>query len=526
MMSKRFVAFLFMIMMCVVFSNAQKRPVINRSIRKVNTHHGQSSTAVSSNTPKKQIAKKTTSYKSPAKKRSSAPHFNISSTSASFDYRGGSKSFTVSSSGKWEIEVYPANWGTLTRNGNTLVLNTSVNNSSSSRSDWFAIKSGNKSIRVDIYQSRGNYLDISSQEISLPSSGGSKVVTVSSGDNWQIGTNTDSWGHLTRSGSQLTLRVDANNSSSSRSDYFTIKSGTIEKRVNIIQEGKSQYFSVSSENLKFSYVGGAQTVTVYSDQRWEISVPTLSWGHLTKNENSVTVRVDANNTYSERTDYFCLKSGDITRKIYIKQEAKQNNYGYSSGSSYGSNNSYRNNNYTYSQQNPRAKWWKENFSVGVDGDFEVNTGLETMYYSAGLLFRFGQPKHLFNVMLGAKYRWISIKVEEYDYYGYKEKDRYNLLGGYLGIPLDVRFNVARFGRNSAFYLGAGGEYGILIAGKFKDELNKDYISVFPQMGYTSRHFDIGLYWKYYINNPLKEWRKNYFKKKTDYAIGLQMLLFF
>lgn len=525
MKSKRLVIFLLMIMTCVVCSNAQKRPAINRSIFKVDSKKGQSSTVTSSSGPKKQIAKKTTNHKNSTKKRSSAPRFSISSTSANFDYRGGSKSFTVSSSGKWEIDVYPATWGTLTRNGNTLILNTSANNSSNSRTDWFAIKSGNKSIRVDIYQDKGQYLDVSSQEVSFTASGGVKTIIISSGEAWQIGESTASWGHITKNGSQLTLKVDANNSSSSRTDWFTVKSGTIEKRINISQEGQQSHFSVSSEYLRFSHVRSSQTITIYTNKNWYISVNTRPWAHLSRNGNYLTVSVDANNSTSGRSDYFCLKSGDTECRINISQAGMDSYY-----DSYGNTYSQSNSNYynSYSRENPHTKWWKENFSVGVDGDFEINTGAETMYYSAGLLFRFGQPEHLFNIITGAKYRWISVKIKENKSYYYASNEHFESLGGYVGIPLNCRFNIASLGKRTAFYLAAEGEYGILISekGGYKDVLNKKYISVSPQIGCTSRHFDIALYWKYYINDPLKEWKKTYLKKKSEYTFGVQISAFF
>lgn len=81
------------------------------------------------------------------------------------------------------------------------------------------------------------YLTISSQSANFNSSGGSKIFTISSNKSWNIKVGTVSWGHLSRSGNKLTLRVDANTSTSPRSDYFILKAGSVERRVNIYQRG-------------------------------------------------------------------------------------------------------------------------------------------------------------------------------------------------------------------------------------------------------------------------------------------------
>lgn len=82
------------------------------------------------------------------------------------------------------------------------------------------------------------YLTISSQSANFSSGSNSKTFTISSNKYWGIKINTASWGHLTKNGNKLTLRVDANTSRLSRTDYFIIKAGDVEKRVNIYQSGK------------------------------------------------------------------------------------------------------------------------------------------------------------------------------------------------------------------------------------------------------------------------------------------------
>lgn len=169
--------------------------------------------------------------------------------------------------------------------------------------------------------SKKSYFSISSQYVSFGADGGNRTFTVLSSAAWKISVNTEKWGHLSRSGNTLYLRIDANNSSSSRADYFIISSGSKSIRVDISQ-GKGNSLTVSSEFLSFASSGGSQTITVNSSSPWKIGISTYSWGHLTTAGNSVTVSLDANVSAESRTDYFTVVSGNKSLKINIRQEGK------------------------------------------------------------------------------------------------------------------------------------------------------------------------------------------------------------
>lgn len=79
--------------------------------------------------------------------------------------------------------------------------------------------------------------------------------------------------------------------------------------------------SVNPSVLSFDASGGTRTITVNSNTNWSISVNTDSWGHLTSNGNTLTLKVDAYSGTTERTDYFKIKAGDKEEKISIKQSA-------------------------------------------------------------------------------------------------------------------------------------------------------------------------------------------------------------
>ena len=111
--------------------------------------------------------------------------------------------------------------------------------------------------RIDEYgqvvRTGGNYsnssrLDLSTDSLHFTSSSGSRTITVTTNGTWDISVDAASWAHLSQSGSNLTVRVDQNYSSDSRSDYFKLKSGDKEKRVDIYQSGSSSASSSSSSS--------------------------------------------------------------------------------------------------------------------------------------------------------------------------------------------------------------------------------------------------------------------------------------
>lgn len=201
-------------------------------------------------------------------------------------------------------------------------VSSSSENGNANKSKVVATNPPQKKLKQSVRStSKKSYFSISSQYVSFGADGGNRTFTVLSSAAWKISVNTENWGHLSRSGNTLYLRIDANNSSSSRADYFIISSGSKSIRVDISQ-GKGNSLTVSSEFLSFASSGGSQTITVNSSSPWKIGISTYSWGHLTTAGNSVTVSLDANVSAESRTDYFTVVSGNKSLKINIRQEGK------------------------------------------------------------------------------------------------------------------------------------------------------------------------------------------------------------
>lgn len=232
---------------CLSLTNytfAQKRQTIDRSKQTVSQNTSNNSTSAKNNGNSSRSSKNNTT--STARKSSNNFYFSISSTDADFTENGGTKSFSISASKSWAITINTASWGHLIRSGNSLSLRVDANTSSSSRSDYFVISSGSKDIRVNIHQDGANNLSISSSELSFDSTGGTKTISVTSSKLWSIGTKTCSWGHLSTSSNEVQVTIDPNTTTNTRTDYFTIKSGNLEKRINISQTASSSANSINA----------------------------------------------------------------------------------------------------------------------------------------------------------------------------------------------------------------------------------------------------------------------------------------
>lgn len=83
------------------------------------------------------------------------------------------------------------------------------------------------------------YLRVSDDDIVMNADGGSEDITIYTDGAWYIDVNVASWGHLTKYSDSVVLRLDANTSRSTRTDYFIIKSGSYTKKVNITQYGNT-----------------------------------------------------------------------------------------------------------------------------------------------------------------------------------------------------------------------------------------------------------------------------------------------
>lgn len=83
------------------------------------------------------------------------------------------------------------------------------------------------------------YLRVSDDDLYFDASGGSENITIYTDGDWTVDVDVASWGRLTKYSDSVVLTVDENSSRNSRTDYFTLKSGSYTKRINITQSGNT-----------------------------------------------------------------------------------------------------------------------------------------------------------------------------------------------------------------------------------------------------------------------------------------------
>lgn len=283
-------------------------------------------------------------------------------------------------------------------------------------------------------------LSVSKSDLSFNSSGGTETITVSSASSWSISVNPTSWGHLTRNGNSLIVKVDANTSIYNRTDFFKLKSGSHEIRVNVVQSGtqipSTPYLNVSKIDLYFASDGGQESITISSNNNWKVSTSTNSWGHLKYEGNTLTLTVDANNTGKQRTDYFVLKSGDIEKRINITQSQT---YAKNGVAMYGTTRAYTDNVAALSYLTTCIKGWKKCILGAIT---EKGAGIvvygENGYATTGNL----------NSNLVSKIKELNGKVETFKSIAVTNSGYYCLVyginGWYGNIPSDMSSKLTQF----------------------------------------------------------------------------------
>ena len=100
--------------------------------------------------------------------------------------------------------------------------------------------------------------------------------------------------------------------------------GNVTNWINKCDAALSPTLSVSKSQILCSASGTTQYITVTSNTTWQIERQTGTMYSVTKNGNTLTVRINANTSTAAREDYFNVKTtdGKIVKKITLKQSGK------------------------------------------------------------------------------------------------------------------------------------------------------------------------------------------------------------
>lgn len=147
---------------------------------------------------------------------------------------------------------------------------------------------------------RTKQFSVSTANLSFDAAGGTKYVGVTSTDYYYISTNTYNWSQLEKTSSGITVKCQPNKLTDSRTDYFVLKSGNEEIKVNIRQEG-----------YKSTTTGGY----VYRTIKQSDGSSYILYGNtVAYTDNAVGLKYLSDNL---NNDYKACKTGAITERYGV-----------------------------------------------------------------------------------------------------------------------------------------------------------------------------------------------------------------
>lgn len=148
----------------------------------------------------------------------------------------------------------------------------------------------------------------------------------------------------------------------------------------------------------------------------------------------------------------------------------------------------------------RKRWWKNRVTLGwkiigmdyMDEHFALTTGLR---------LRGGRYTDLVNFLVSCDFNYTMVSDPNYSGYSSNENDRFEGLACYVEPAFGLRFNMGKRSKSARFFVGVHAVKGYKISDvKEADKANhrKSTFAIMPEIGWSGRHFDFSIYYKYYL----------------------------
>lgn len=250
------------------------------------------------------------------------------------DGRGSIVTITVKTNAShWNYEYVPSWCSIRNKTATSFELQIYSNPNTTSRSDWFNIKTSDGSVvkRITVTQAGKLYnLSVSPSVVNdIEGNGKSQTIYVMTNDpNWKIEYLPD-WCYVTgRTSSSFVLNIKPNPISAARNDYIRIKTkdGFNEQKISVYQ-GVVYYLSVSPAVVTDNEGSGKwQKISVTTNvPYWKIeNLP--DWCYITsKTSSSFVLNIEPNPNTISRNGGFNVKTSDgsVVQKITISQLGKK-----------------------------------------------------------------------------------------------------------------------------------------------------------------------------------------------------------
>lgn len=199
-----------------------------------------------------------------------------------------------------------------------LTISVDENNETTDRTATITL-SGSTTTRIVVSQ-KGIYVNISQTDVEFSRESQLKDVNISSNFNWEASCPSN-WIHLTSSPTtgKLSIEVDANNSTTDRTDYISISK--CNSLIKVLQHGYE--FSDLVSELNFETGASTQTLNIQTNGAWKASTDD-SWIHISPSSGTgnaqISVTVDHNEGTDNRTGAIFVTVGDVTKYASILQK--------------------------------------------------------------------------------------------------------------------------------------------------------------------------------------------------------------
>lgn len=263
---------------------------------------------------------------------------SLSKSSLSFTALGGNDNISITTNpSSYNVELLPS-WCTVQKYSNYFVITCNSNPSTSQRTDYFVVKAGNRSERVNVFQAANTTsqnpvattLSLSKTGLSFSASGGSNNISISTNSNTYIIELLPSWCTVQKYTDYFVITCNPNPTFAARNEYFRVKAGDKSEQLYVYQAGgkvidQPTTLSVSQESIYFDAKGGSSSaITVYSNAKTYSVSMMPSWCTIKYYSGYFVVICSPSNSYS-RSDWFYVNAGDKQLKITVKQDGRATN---------------------------------------------------------------------------------------------------------------------------------------------------------------------------------------------------------
>lgn len=176
-------------------------------------------------------------------------------------------------------------------------------------------------------------LEVSKKEIKFTKAAGEETITVNaSAENWIASSPVEGqWLTLTKEGTNLKIKVAANEKGVSRKSYVLINAGAIAERIDVEQSAADLVLSTNPTDVVAPMAGGQYSIDVDANtDNWEAEMDDKAnnWVTLSikKVAGTILVTVAENKTGKDRSAKIILKSGNTLKEVAVKQFGTASKY--------------------------------------------------------------------------------------------------------------------------------------------------------------------------------------------------------